>query len=500
MKLALLAATAVTAAGALAPAASSHSIVLPFSSRPADLQLYTLVVPTEADSPTTEVALKVPEGIDFMLVKEAPGWQVKIERRNDRIDVVRWTGSAPPDSFAEFGLIARNPILEGDLPWRITQTYGNGDVVRWIGPPGSEFPASVTKLSEAADPVDVATGLNGGDVPTSSGTSEASGTTGGRRRRFERHDCTHGRGSGTPARPRRRGGVADRTPSRRRDGGKGGMMLRRLSLLGVLAAALAAAPNAFADAGSPNYSSKLISVAPSVKGLTVRVVDGDDAIELRNATGLNVVVPGYENEPYLRFLVNGRVEVNVNSPAKYLNEERYGGVSVPKTASAKAKPRWQLISQGGAYTWHEHRVHWMSTNRPPKVEASDGSKLEKVFDWVVPMSVGGERVKASGTLWWVPTGQLAQADALIAAATAKEAQEAKAAAQRPAQTEEEPAPAVETTAAPLTPTPAEATSDSGSPVLWIVIALLALALAAAGAYVIKLRRGDEPGRTAGEVW
>ena len=175
MRLALLAATVAMAAGALAPAAMSHSIVLPFSSRPADLQLYTVVVPTEADSPTTEVALKVPEGIDFMLVKEAPGWQVKTERRNDRIDVVRWTGSAPPDSFAEFGLIARNPILEGDLPWRITQTYGNGDVVRWIGPPGSEFPASVTKLSETAEPVDVATGLNGGDVPGSGGASEASG-------------------------------------------------------------------------------------------------------------------------------------------------------------------------------------------------------------------------------------------------------------------------------------------------------------------------------------
>ena len=143
----------------------------------------------------------------------------------------------------------------------------------------------------------------------------------------------------------------------------------------------------------------------------------------------------------------------------------------------------------------------MSTNRPPKVEASDGSKLEKVFDWVVPMSVGGERVKASGTLWWVPTDQLSQADALIAAATAKQAQEAKAAAQspRPRPRSDRP-PAVETTAAPLTPTPAEATSDSGSPVLWIVIALLALALAAAGAYVIKLRRGDDPGRPAGEVW
>ena len=259
-------------------------------------------------------------------------------------------------------------------------------------------------------------------------------------------------------------------------------MLRRLSLLGVLAAARAAAPNAIADAGSPNYSSKLISVAPNVKGLTVRVVDGDDAIELRNATGLNVVVPGYENEPYLRFLVNGRVEVNANSPARYLNEERYGGVTVPKTASAKAKPRWELIAQGGKYTWHEHRVHWMSTNRPPKVEASDGSKLEKVFDWVVPISVGGERVKASGTLWWVPTDQLANGR------------------QQDCAEEGEEAPAVETTATPLAPTSAEETADSSSPVLWIVIAVLALALAAVGAYVLKLRRGDDPGRTAGEVW
>jgi hypothetical protein len=280
------------------------------------------------------------------------------------------------------------------------------------------------------------------------------------------------------------------------------MMLRRLSLLCVLAVALAATPNAFADGGSPNYSSRLTSVAPKVKGLTVRVVDGDDAIELRNATRLNILVPGYENEPYLRFLVNGRVEVNVNSPARYLNEERYGGVTVPKTASAKATPRWELVAQGGRYIWHEHRVHWMSTDRPPKVEASDGSKLEKVFDWVVPMSVGGERVKASGTLWWVPTGQRDNADALIAAATAKQAQKVKppGPAQPTPRAEEEPAPAVETAAAPLTPAPAEAASSSSSPVLWIVIAILALALAAAGAYVVKLRRGDDPGRPAGEVW
>ena len=173
MRLAFLATIVAAAAGALAPVAAAHSIVLPFSSRPADLQLYTVVVPTEADAATTQVALKVPEGIDFLLVKETPGWKVTIERQNDRIDVIRWTGSAGPDLFSEFRLIARNPILEGDLPWRITQTYANGETVRWIGPPGSEFPASVTHITESAQPVDVATGLNGGSDTPSSG--EAAG-------------------------------------------------------------------------------------------------------------------------------------------------------------------------------------------------------------------------------------------------------------------------------------------------------------------------------------
>jgi len=161
MRTALLAVLAV-AAGVITPAAAAHTVVLPFSSRPADLQLYTVVVPTETESPTKEVALKVPDGIDFLLVKETPGWKVAIERKNDRIDVIRWTGTAPPDQFAEFRLIARNPILEGDLEWKLTQAYADGETVRWIGAPGSDYPASVTHLSESAEPVDVATGLNGG--------------------------------------------------------------------------------------------------------------------------------------------------------------------------------------------------------------------------------------------------------------------------------------------------------------------------------------------------
>ncbi len=270
-------------------------------------------------------------------------------------------------------------------------------------------------------------------------------------------------------------------------------MLRRFGVLAAVGLALAIAPAASGDGGSPNYRSMLTSVAPQVKGLSVRVVDGDDAIELRNRTGLNVLVPGYENEPYLRFLTNGRVEVNVNSPAKYLNEERYGGVTVPKEASADAKPEWQLVAQGGAFTWHEHRVHWMSTDRPPQVK--DAGSLTKIFDWVVPLGIGGKRVKVSGTLWWIPTGQLKRANALIAAAVAKEAQEKQAEASEKTTA----APASEEQAAPAA-APEPAASDSGAPVLWILIAALVAAFLGAAAYALRLRRRGDTGGRAGEAW
>ena len=269
-------------------------------------------------------------------------------------------------------------------------------------------------------------------------------------------------------------------------------------LLGLVLVAAVAATAASADSGSPNYRSKLVVVTPKTKGLLVRIVDGDDALELENATGGNVMVPGYEGEPYLRFLKSGRVEVNVNSPAKYLNEERYGGVAVPEGVGAKAKPRWQPIAQEGVYTWHEHRIHWMSTLEPPRVKESGGKTLMKIFDWNVPVKVGGEHVKVSGKLWWVPTGQLERADALIAAAVAKEAREKKAASQ----VTEEPqvtVPIDEQVEQALPAVVPEA--DSSSPLLWVVIAVLAAGLVGLGAYVFRLRRRDPTAPAPeGEVW
>jgi uncharacterized protein YcnI len=169
---ALLAATVVAAS--VATGARAHAIVRPSESRPAELQQYTLTVPTERDVPTVSVAMKVPTGIDFFVVQETPGWRTQLVRVSGRVDQVRWIGgSLRPGFFATFRFIARNPIIAEAISWRIVQHYGDGKVVRWIGPAESDTPAATTKIDESATPADVVAGLNGG-AQTSNSASASS--------------------------------------------------------------------------------------------------------------------------------------------------------------------------------------------------------------------------------------------------------------------------------------------------------------------------------------
>jgi hypothetical protein len=141
-------------------------------------------------------------------------------------------------------------------------------------------------------------------------------------------------------------------------------------------------------------------VQPPTEGLELEVVGGDRFLVLANGTGKPVTVMGYDNEPYLRFLPNRVVEVNTRAPSKYANEDRYALRPVPASADSKAPPRWQEVSSDGRYRWFDHRTHLMEKGTPPQVK--DESKRTKIFDWDVPMTVGGEPVKALGTLEWVP--------------------------------------------------------------------------------------------------
>jgi hypothetical protein len=175
--------------------------------------------------------------------------------------------------------------------------------------------------------------------------------------------------------------------------------MRRALALGVAVALLAASPAA-AHQGNPNFRSVVDAVTPTVRGLTLHVLNYDDRFELTNHSGQTVTVQGYDGEPYARVLPDGTVEVNKRSPAYYLNDDRYADVKVPASADPKAPPQWSVVDKTASLQWHDHRMHWMSKSMPPQVK--DKSKRTKVFDYAIPLRVDAQRGAIRGTLFWQP--------------------------------------------------------------------------------------------------
>jgi hypothetical protein len=179
--------------------------------------------------------------------------------------------------------------------------------------------------------------------------------------------------------------------------------VRTRHLLAAALAALVVCPVAAPHGGgaASGYRSTITAIRPAVDGLAVDVLDSDDRLLLRNDSGREVLILGYNGEPYLRFEAGGGVLRNANSPATYLNEERYGGVEVPASAYKDPPPDWERVSRGRSYEWHDHRIHWMSTIDPRKVrDAPD--RPHHVFAWTVRGELGGEPLAIRGRLDYTP--------------------------------------------------------------------------------------------------
>ncbi len=153
------------------------------------------------------------------------------------------------------------------------------------------------------------------------------------------------------------------------------------------------------EGGNPNYRSVIDRVTPRVPGVHFEVLAYDAYFELRDQHGHEVVIYGYEGEPYARVLRDGTVEVNERSPAYYLNQTLYPTEEVPPSANAKAPPQWKTVGNDGTFIWHDHRMHYASPAVPAKV--TDQSRKTKILDYEVPLRIDGRRGAIDGTLYWV---------------------------------------------------------------------------------------------------
>ncbi len=125
-------------------------------------------VPNERDDASTvKVEVQFPAGFQFVSTQPVPGWTAKVVRKKlaqpvtndegeqvtDRVDRITWTGSGPegkvgPGQFQDFGLSVGVPDKpDTSLTFKALQTYGDGEVVRWIGAPDADEPAPQVKLT-----------------------------------------------------------------------------------------------------------------------------------------------------------------------------------------------------------------------------------------------------------------------------------------------------------------------------------------------------------------
>lgn len=174
----------------------------------------------------------------------------------------------------------------------------------------------------------------------------------------------------------------------------------RSAALAVIVA-VAAAPAASAHSGNPNFRSvlKTPALAPQLPGVTIDVVGYDSFMHIRSTASKPVIIYGYQGDQYARILPDGTVQENHNSPAYWLNQDRFGTTPVPPTATVRAAPDWRTVDKTGQLTWHDHRMHWMVKSTPTNVH--DTSKKTKVFDYRIPLSEGASKAQIQGTLFWV---------------------------------------------------------------------------------------------------
>jgi uncharacterized protein YcnI len=167
---------AVAAAGILGggSAAHAHIQVLPAVVAPLDAVKFTIIVPGESNARTTRVELQLPPDLLPFAWEEVPGWKRRIVPGNDPASVgnVIWTGRLATDGFVEFSFLAGTPQSPGEMSWKAIQTYDDGTVVRWVGPPGSEEPAAVTLVEEDAPRQDAGGETGGGTETTPTETTE----------------------------------------------------------------------------------------------------------------------------------------------------------------------------------------------------------------------------------------------------------------------------------------------------------------------------------------
>jgi uncharacterized protein YcnI len=146
-----LAAVMAGAVVAAVPATAwAHAVFLSSGSVPANSdQKLTLNVPEEKgpDVHNAKVIFVVPGGFKVAGCDAKPQWTCAVAPASGGRTTVTYTRSSGNDADARFSFGVHTPGQPGDYPFNTIQTYSDNSTVRWDGPPNSDTPAPVLKVT-----------------------------------------------------------------------------------------------------------------------------------------------------------------------------------------------------------------------------------------------------------------------------------------------------------------------------------------------------------------
>ncbi|WP_246120476.1 YcnI family protein [Cohnella terricola] len=133
--------------------ASAHVTVQPKEAPAGSYQVFTVRVPSEKDSSTTQVKVAIPDGVNVSRFEPKPDWTYDVEKgADDKIVSVTWKATGNGLGGTEFGEFRMQGKVADDakeLVWKAYQTYSDGEVVEWTGAPDADKPASITAVTAA---------------------------------------------------------------------------------------------------------------------------------------------------------------------------------------------------------------------------------------------------------------------------------------------------------------------------------------------------------------
>ncbi|HSF30451.1 MAG TPA: DUF1775 domain-containing protein [Candidatus Tectomicrobia bacterium] len=111
----------------------AHIDIEPKETIPSRWETFILNVPTEAESPTVEVQLAIPEGFEVEAVGHRTDWDMAV-RRDARgfVREIVWSGGQIPSlTFEEFKLLGKAAKSPGPYEWQARQRYADDQESTW---------------------------------------------------------------------------------------------------------------------------------------------------------------------------------------------------------------------------------------------------------------------------------------------------------------------------------------------------------------------------------